>query len=240
MNVLSLITSHDVSARYYRAIIEAENVLRGNFDRLPEPIRSALAELEQLDNDWELNDIPVDEHHYGRIPGETSIRLWSVPRSTGELLSFLVMLSGARTILEVGTSAGYSTLWLAAGAQVTGGHVYTYDVFKQKIQLANHYVERAGVEDTVTITEADGIDAITHWDAANPIDFAFLDAHKEDYCRTLQQLLPKMRKLGLIIVDNAGNYRHLMADFIQRIEAGEDVVNHYLDVDGGLMLLVKL
>src|SRR3990170_8365217 len=83
-------------------------------------------------------------------------RLRSVTPEVGAFLNLLVKVAGARRILEVGTSGGYSTVWLATAAGETGGHVTTLEIDGAKIERARRSLADAGVDALVTIVKGDG------------------------------------------------------------------------------------
>ena len=185
-----------------------------------------------------MENVPF-EHTYGRIPGEKEIRMWSIPRSTIELLSFLAILQDAKVIIDVGTSAGYSAIWLAIAAKVTGGHVYTMENFEPKIEVAKKHIKQSTLQDYITLIQGDAKNVLSNWDVKKRIDFALLDADKESYGVYLRTLIPHLNNNGVVVADNAGNFRHLMMDFISLAETRDDLISHFLNIDNGLMIVTK-
>jgi predicted O-methyltransferase YrrM len=163
--------------------------------------------------------------------------LWSVPRSTGEFLKFLVGVKSATTILEIGTSAGYSAIWLALGAIQTLGHVYTIDIFEPKIELAKKQIENAELEDWITILPGEARKIAEDWD--REIDLLFLDADKENYLEYFHKLMPFLKPGGLIVADNAVDYGYLMKDYIDEVTHNAEVESYLLTMDNGLMMTFK-
>ena len=82
-------------------------------------------------------------------------RMLNITRDTGELLAVLVRASGARRVLEIGTSNGYSTLWLAEAVDGTGGAVTTVERADDKVELARHNFARAGLASVITLVHAE-------------------------------------------------------------------------------------
>lgn len=195
-----------------------------------------LSNLEELNKAWVMHGVPRT-HSYGRVPGEEEIRLWSVPRSTGEFLKFLVGAKGATTILEIGTSAGYSAIWLALGAIQTLGQVYTIDIFEPKIELASKHIGDAELDDWITILPGEAREITADWH--KEIDLVFLDADKEHYLEYFRNLLPNLKSGGLIVADNAVDYGFLMTDYLNEVTNNEAVESYLLKVDNGLMLTIK-
>jgi len=195
-----------------------------------------LSNLEELNRSWVMHDVPRI-HSYGRVPGEEEIRLWSVPRNTGEFLKFLVTAKSATTILEIGTSAGYSAIWLALGAIQTLGHVYTIDIFEPKVELARKHIGDADLDDWITILPGEARERTAEWQ--KEIDLLFLDADKENYLEYFRNLLPYLKSGALIVADNAVDYGFLMTDYINEVTNNDAVESYLLNVDNGLMLTVK-
>lgn len=216
MNMLSLVSKLNPSLQLHKTIMA----------------------IEDLNGKWKMENIPF-EHTYGRIPGEKEIRMWSIPRSTIELLSFLAILQNAKVIIDVGTSAGYSAIWLAIAAKITGGHVYTIENFEPKIEAAQKYIKQSTLQDYITLIQGDAKDVLSNWDGKKTIDFTLLDADKENYGVYLRTLIPHLNKNGVVVADNAGNFRHLMMDFISLAETRDDLISHFLNIDNGLMIITK-
>ena len=138
-------------------------------------------------------------------------RLRAIPPEVGQLLRTLVQAAGARVILEVGTSSGYSALWLALGAQQTGGRVTTFEVDPAKVALARETFAAAGVEAVVEARLADGVAGLReHHGTA---DLVFLDAEKDDYLRALEPAIEALRPGGLLVADNLTSHAHDLAGF---------------------------
>jgi len=207
---------------------------------LIEPISSkivkVLHEIERIEKEWVIADYPRD-HSYGRIPGENEIRLWSIPASTGLILYSLVLAKKPKLIVEIGTSAGYSTIWMGAAARTYGGLLHTLEICPEKMKLADENVSKAGLADTVNIMHGNAVDITRKWDPELKIDFVFLDADKENYLTYLNNLLPFFSKDAILCADNAIDYRHLMTDFIDEVKRLDSYESLTLNLDNGLLLM---
>jgi caffeoyl-CoA O-methyltransferase len=115
----------------------------------------------------------------------------------GRVLRQLVEASGAKRVVEIGTSSGYSTIWLAMGARAAGGRVITHEIDPKMIKIAQANFKLAGVDDIVTIVKGDAHETIKQ--LKQPIDAVFLDAEKKGYVDYLAKLLPLVRPGGLIL-----------------------------------------
>jgi predicted O-methyltransferase YrrM len=117
----------------------------------------------------------------------------------GRLLYQLVRLVKAKTIFELGSAIGYSTIWIARAAG-EGATVYYSDGDPEKAKRATKYIERAGVRDRVRILTGD---ALTLFDQTpGTFDIVFCDIDKDGYPDALRKAVPRIRKGGLLLADN--------------------------------------
>jgi predicted O-methyltransferase YrrM len=148
-------------------------------------------------------------------------RYWSVPRKDGELLHFLVKVARARSVLEIGTSHGYSALWMGLALEDTGGRLTTIEIDGERHALAIKHLGEAGLAARVTAIRADAHREVPR--LAGPFDFVFLDADKEgqlDYFRTLY---PKKLFPGAILaVHNAIRQAGAMRDYLDLVQKHPD------------------
>jgi predicted O-methyltransferase YrrM len=130
---------------------------------------------------------------------EMSTGRWylNVTTREGRLLRQLTETAGAKRVVEVGTSSGYSSIWLALGLRATGGKLYTHEIDPEKVKMARANFEKAGVAGLITIVEGDAHETVKQH--KEPIDVVFLDADKEGYIDYLKKLLPLVRPGGLIL-----------------------------------------
>ena len=115
----------------------------------------------------------------------------------GRVLRQLVELAGAKQVVEIGTSSGYSTLWLALGARACGGKVFTHEIDPEAIKIARENFKKAGLDDVITIVEGDAHQTIAQH--KEPIDLVFLDAEKKGYVDYMRKLMPSIRPGGVIL-----------------------------------------
>jgi len=127
------------------------------------------------------------------------VLLWVGP-DTGALLHRLVVGSGAKNILELGTSYGYSGIWLADAARKTGGRVTTCDVAGNKQDYARAMATKAGLEGFIDFRSGDARDTIPT--LKDGIDFVLVDLWKDLYVACLELFFPKLAKGATIVADN--------------------------------------
>jgi predicted O-methyltransferase YrrM len=119
----------------------------------------------------------------------------------GKLLQMLITLHNAKTIVEIGTLAGYSTLWMAR-ALPAGGHIYTINKDPAHITMAKHFFDQSEVRDSITMLEGDAHAMLPQLSSEAPFDLLFIDADKISYNDYLDWAEKNIRKGGLIIADN--------------------------------------
>ena len=119
---------------------------------------------------------------------------------TGQLLNTLIKLGGCRSVLEIGTSVGYSTLWLGEAVRETGGRVLTLDANPAKHDEARELIQRAGLRDVVEMFTGDALATLGRLDG--PFDFVLLDVGRDLYIPCLDEFLPKLAAGGIIAADN--------------------------------------
>jgi len=127
-------------------------------------------------------------------------RYLSVPEEDGRLLRILAESIGAKQAVELGTSTGYSGLWLLLALSRTGGRLTTYEIDRDRHEMARRNYERAGLLGHATLVLGDAHVEVTK--LKGPIDLVFIDADKEGYPDYLAKLAPLVRPGGLIIAHN--------------------------------------
>ena len=153
----------------------------------------------------------------------------SVPTDDGRILRVLAESIGAKHIVELGTSVGYSGLWFSIALKATGGKLTTYEIDKERAAKARANFDRAGVGDLVTIVEGDAHVEVTKM--KEPIDLIFLDADKEGYIDYLNKLLPLLRPGGLIIAHNMVE-RMAHPPYVQAITTNPALETVFINLQG--------
>jgi predicted O-methyltransferase YrrM len=126
--------------------------------------------------------------------------LLSVGRASGQFLNLLATQSHAKTILEVGSSYGYSTVWLAEAARINGGKLITLEAIAEKQAYARAQIEKAGLSAFVDFRLGDARDSLSKLDV--PIDFVLLDLWKDLYIPCFDLFYPRLSPGALVVADN--------------------------------------
>lgn len=159
------------------------------------------------------------EHGRAHDAGESihARRLLNLEEDTAQLIAILVT-SGRRTrILELGTSNGYSTIWLAAAARVVGGRVVSIERDAAKSVQADANLRRAGLREQVELRVGDATAILA--ELAGPFDCAFLDADRRRYPEQLPLLLPRLSPDCLLLADNVLSHPEEIAPYLEALAA---------------------
>ena len=161
----------------------------------------------------------------------------SVPDDDGRILRLLTESLGAKHVVEIGTSVGYSATWFCLALQQTGGKLTTYEIDAGRAAKARENFKRAGVDGIVTLVEGDAHEEVKN--LKEQIDVLFLDADKEGYLDYMNKLLPLVRPGGLII---AHNMTQRMADprYVKAITTNPDLETLFVNMEkSGLGVTLK-
>jgi predicted O-methyltransferase YrrM len=148
---------------------------------------------------------------------QRSEKLLNITRDTGEFLTVLIKAARAETILEVGTSNGYSTLWLAA-AVPDSGRVTTLEINPAKIEQARQNFQRAALEHRIELLAVDALEFFRQ--NQQRFDLVFLDAERVEYMGFADEVVASVKPGGLLVCDNATSHAAELADFVRYIEDG--------------------
>ncbi|MDO7886038.1 O-methyltransferase [Hymenobacter cheonanensis] len=190
---------------------------------------SRLAFLQQLAADYQAHDQQV---------AQRADRYLNITPDTGPFLALLLQAVGARRILEIGTSTGYSTIWLADACQATGGHVTTVELNATRAALARANFAQVGLSECITQVPAPVADWLARTSLA-PFDFVFLDADRSQYVELWPRLLPLVRPGGLVVVDNAVSHHEQLQSFTALVQATPGVTSVVVPTGKGEMLIWK-
>src|SRR5215469_2279345 len=157
----------------------------------------------------------------------------SVPVEDGKALRILAESTGARNVVEIGTSTGYSGLWLCLALQTTGGHLTTFEIDHDRATQAREHFKEAGVEDLVTVIEGDAHLEVTK--LIGPVDLAFIDADKGGYVDYLGRLLPRIRPRGLLLAHNVD----MVPDYVKAVTTSPDMETILYREGAGLSVTLK-
>jgi predicted O-methyltransferase YrrM len=149
-----------------------------------------------------------------RVDGTIRMRrLRQISPETGKFMALLAACAPDGIYLEIGTSAGYSTLWLALACREMGRKITTFEVSEEKAAMAKETFRVAGVEETVDLVVGDARDHLSEYEG---VAFCFLDAEKEVYGDCYEAVVPGMVGGGLLVADNVISHRAILQPLVDR------------------------
>jgi len=163
-------------------------------------------------------------------------RLRQVPRETGRFIALLAASAPPGAVVEIGTSAGYSTMWLALACRETGRRLTTFEVLPARVSLARETLRQAGLEDTVELVHGD---AREHFAGFADIGFCFLDAEKEVYADCYELVVPRLVSGGLLVADNAITHFETLQPMIDRALSDSRVDAMVVPIEKGELVCRK-
>jgi caffeoyl-CoA O-methyltransferase len=164
-------------------------------------------------------------------------RLRQVPPDTGRFLALLAASSPEGTWLEIGTSGGYSALWLALACRHVGRKLVTFEVLEPKIKLAKETLKAAGVEDVVELVQGDAREQLTGY---RNVSFCFLDAEKDQYLDCYEKVIPNMVPGGLLVADNVTSHQEQLREMVERVLSDDRVDALVVPIESGELVCRKL
>ena len=194
------------------------------FHDMPPSIAARMEELEVID----ARD---------RVDGTSrERRLRQIPAETGKFIALLAASAPAGRCIEIGTSAGYSTLWIALACRLVGRRVATFEILPEKAALARQTFALAGVDDVVELVHGDALDHLADLD---DIAFCFLDAEKEVYGECYEAVVPRMTPGGLLVADNAFGFEATLQPMLDRALGDDRVDAMIVPLDRGELVCRK-
>lgn len=164
-------------------------------------------------------------------------RLRQIPPETGKFLAILAANTPKGTWLEIGTSAGYSALWIAQAASLRGTKLITFELLPDKAALAKKTFQKAKVGDLVEFVHGD---ARGHMKDYSEVAFCFLDAEREMYLDFYDLISPNLVSGGLLVVDNVISHSEELAEFIAKAEEDTSIDSVVVPIGKGLLVCRKL
>ncbi|MBY8981824.1 MAG: O-methyltransferase [Candidatus Lokiarchaeota archaeon] len=195
------------------------------FHKIPEDVRKRMEYLEQID-------------HHDRIDGTPRLkRLRQIPPETGKFISLLAACAPKGQVLEIGTSAGYSTLWISLSFQLKQYKLTTFEILKEKVEIARESFHVTNLEDEIELIEGDAREYLRNY---KNISFCFLDSDKEIYEECYNLIIPNMVKGGIFVADNAINHYETLRPMLDKTLADERVDALVVPIGTGVLVCRKI
>jgi predicted O-methyltransferase YrrM len=173
------------------------------FNEISKEMSNRMRQLEEIDKIDRGNGTPRLE------------RLRQIPPETGKFISLMAANCPKGEFVEIGTSAGYSTMWLSLAAKERNIRIKTFEILPEKIKLAKETFKTAGIGKYVDLIEGDFLELGKN---IKNIAFCFLDAEKEIYEKCFDLVAPRMVKNGILIADNAIDHYNEIKPMMDKAE----------------------
>jgi len=195
------------------------------FHNIPEAIKERMKYLEDVDSRDRLDGTPRME------------RLRQIPPETGRFISILAASAPEGVYLEIGTSGGYSALWISLACRLLGRKLITFEILKGKAELARETFELANVGDFIELVEGDALEYIPNY---KNISFCFLDTKKKIYGECYDLVIPNLVKGGILVADNAINHYETLKPMLDKALADERVDALIVPIGKGELVCRKI
>ncbi len=161
----------------------------------------------------------------------------NIAPENGRFLSILIRSIQAQNVLEIGTSNGYSAIYLAAALKETAGRLITLEFDPMRAAEAEAHLQEVGLDNIVDVRIGNALDEIPKCEAT--FDLVFLDGEKNEYRRYLELALPNIRTGGLIVADDTVTMRDEMPDYIEFVFNTPQLHSVDIPLDDGIILSYK-
>lgn len=194
------------------------------FNNIPKEIQERMNYLFEIDKNDRNDGTPRLE------------RLRQIPPETGKFIALQLASAPEGKVIEIGTSAGYSSMWLGLACRETNRKLYTFELLEEKINLAKETFNSTGLNDLITLIEGD---ALKNLEEFSDIAFCFLDCEKSMYYECYEKIIPKMVKGGILVADNAINHYESIKPMIDLALNDERVDSVVVPIGKGELLCRK-
>ncbi len=184
-----------------------------------------------------LNELYKEGQRYDASEQDRSKKLLNLEPQSAQFLSILVRSSRRTRLLEIGTSNGYSTIWLAWATRAVGGHIISIDRESHKQVLADANLCRARLRDVVDLVCGDATEVVAN--LPGPIDFVFFDADRRSAPAQLALLMPILTPDALVLADNVLSHPDEIAGYLAAVEALPQFEHLVLPLGKGLSLAYR-
>lgn len=195
------------------------------FHTIPQPVLDRMQELERID----ARDRQDGTDHW--------TRLRQVPPETGRFLALMAAAAPDGTWIEIGTSGGYSALWISLACAARGRTLHTYELLPEKARLARETFRLAGTGAAIELTEGDVRGFLPGF---RDVGFCFLDAEKDIYRDCYEAIVPVMRPGGLLVADNVISHEAALRPMVAEALADGRVDGVVVPIGQGVLVCRKV
>ena len=167
---------------------------------------------------------------------------WNVDRQSANFLNLMVKTVGAKSALEIGTSNGYSAIWIAKALLETKGKLTTLEFWEKRSNLAIENFKKTGVNDIITVVTGDAVQILADMKEENKykFDFIFVDANKAEYIDYYRSFDSMLDVGGIIIADNILSHYKKTENYVETLMNNENYQSQLLNFEAGMLLSRKI
>jgi predicted O-methyltransferase YrrM len=169
---------------------------------------------------------------------KTRLKYWNISPETGFFINQIIKDQKYKTVLEIGTSNGYSGIWIAEALSKTKGHLYTIESHKkERALLAQENFKKSKLERTITLIIGHAPEVIPK--SPKNFDMAFFDATKYEHLDYFSSIKKRIKKGGIIITDNAISHKKELKPYFENIKNSKEWTTTLLNIGSGLLISIK-
>ena len=170
---------------------------------------------------------------------KTQKDFWNIPRKTAVLINTFIKMMGVKSALEIGTSNGYSGIWIAKALKQTGGKLTTIEFYDKRQSIAIENFKKCGVDDIIRPLQGSACDVIESFSSDEKFDFVFIDANKREYVKYFELIKPHLTEKALIVADNITSHAEKVQTFIDAVDADDEFQYEIVEVPGGILVAYR-
>ena len=170
---------------------------------------------------------------------KTQKEFWNIPRKTGVLINMFIKMMNIKSALEIGTSNGYSGLWIAKALKQTGGRLTTIEYYEKRQSVAIENFTKCGVNDIIRPLQGSACDILASLSPDEKFDFVFIDANKREYVKYFELVKPHLTEKALIVADNITSHAEKVQDFIDAVDADDEFQYEIYELPGGILVAYR-
>ena len=170
---------------------------------------------------------------------KTQKEFWNIARETGIMLNMFIKMMNVQNALEIGTSNGYSGLWLAKALTETGGHLTTIEFYEKRQSVAIENFKNCGVNDIITPLQGSAIMILENLPEEQKFDFVFIDANKQEYIKYFNLIKPHLSEKCMITADNILSHAEKVKQFVDAVDIDNDFQYEILNLPAGLLVAYR-
>ena len=191
----------------------------------------------QTQNLWQTMWTEEEEQLLEQLEA-TQKSFWNIDRGTANFLNMLIKLYGAKNGLEIGTSNGYSGIWLSKALKSNGGKLTTIEYYEKRILPAKENFKFCKVDDVITVRQGSALDVLETLEGQ--YDFVFIDANKREYVKYFEIISPLVKKNGIIAADNILSHAEKVQTYVDAITNHPDYQSQLIPFPAGLLVSYKI